>query len=77
MMEQNPFLSWTTILGIMFILIGIAIIVIPLLARYLTDVEKIHPLLLVGVKLDGFYVGTSPILIIALVAIYLLLRYYS
>ncbi|MEM1946366.1 MAG: hypothetical protein QXH12_06835 [Candidatus Caldarchaeum sp.] len=76
-MEQNPFLSWTTILGIMFILIGIAIIVIPLLARYLTDVEKIHPLLLVGVKLDGFYVGTSPILIIALVAIYLLLRYYS
>ncbi|MEM2237697.1 MAG: hypothetical protein QXR26_06025 [Candidatus Caldarchaeum sp.] len=76
-MGQNAFFSWTTLLGIVFILIGLAFIVIPLVARYFKDVERIHPLLLVGVRLDGLYVGTSPILIIALLAIYLLLRYWS
>ncbi|MEM4303597.1 MAG: hypothetical protein QXQ70_06870 [Candidatus Caldarchaeum sp.] len=76
-MEQNAFFSSPTLLGIVFILIGLAFIVIPLIARYFTDVERIHPLLLVGVRLDGLYVGTSPILIIALIAVYLLLRYWS
>ncbi|MCS7129687.1 MAG: hypothetical protein RMH74_05330 [Candidatus Caldarchaeum sp.] len=76
-MQQDMLSSWTTILGLTLILLGFALLVVPLVARYFADVEKVHPLLLIGWRLDGLYVGTSPILIIALLAVYLLLRYLS
>ncbi len=76
-MQTNNLFSMTTMLGFILILIGLALIVIPLLSKYFMDVEKIHPLLLVGVRVDNLYIGTSPILIIAILAIYLFLRYYS
>jgi len=76
-MQQDVITGWSTLLGLTLILLGFAILVLPLVARHLTDVEKIHPLLLIGWRFDGFYVGTSPLLIIALLAVYLLLRYLS
>ncbi|MCS7138333.1 MAG: hypothetical protein RMK31_02020 [Candidatus Caldarchaeum sp.] len=76
-MQQDMLSSWTTMLGLTLILLGFALLVVPLVARYFADVEKVHPLLLIGWRLDGLYVGTSPILIIALLAVYLILRYFS
>lgn len=75
-MQQDLLTGWTTFLGLLLIIVGAALIALPFLTRYLGDVEKIHPLLLIGVKLDGVYIGTSPILIIALVILFLLLRNY-
>lgn len=76
-MEQQYLTSWTTFLGILLILLGLAVIAIPFLARYFTDIEKIHPLLLIGYRADGLFIGTSPILIIALLLIYLVMRALS
>ena len=76
-MEQQYFTSWTTFLGLLLILLGLAVIAIPFLARYFTDIEKIHPLILIGYRTDGLFIGTSPILIIALLLIYLFIRALS
>ncbi|MEM2095358.1 MAG: hypothetical protein QXX19_03120 [Candidatus Caldarchaeum sp.] len=76
-MQQDVFTGWSTLLGLTLILLGFALLVLPFVARYLADVDKINPLLLIGWRFDGLYIGTSPLLIIALLAVYLLLRYLS
>jgi len=76
-MQQDHFMSWTTLMGILFIIVGVSFLIIPLILRYVDDIEKIHPLLVFGYRFDGTFIGTSPILIITLIIIYLLLRYYS
>jgi len=76
-LEQPYYLSWTTFLGILLILLGLAVIAIPVLARYFTNLEKIHPLLLIGYRSDGLFIGTSPLLIIVLLLVYLILRALS
>ena len=44
---------------------------LPAILRLGLRVEKLHPLLFMGKRMDGIYIGTSPIIIIILVAIYL------
>jgi uncharacterized membrane protein HdeD (DUF308 family) len=39
-LEQQYLTSWTTFLGILLILLGLAVIAIPFLARYFIDIEK-------------------------------------
>lgn len=64
-------------LGLLLIVVGAVLIAIPFLARYLTDIERIHPLLLVGFRVDGIFIGTSPLLILILVLVFLAMRYFT
>ncbi len=66
-------LSPIMFLGIVLIIVGIVLIILPLIARAGIRLEEIHPLILLGRRFDGIYIGTSPILIIILVVIYAVL----
>lgn len=66
-------LSLLTFMGLFLILVGLFLVFIPFIVKLGVKLENIHPLLLVWRKIDGFYIGTSPLLLIILVAIYLLL----
>ncbi|MEM0440711.1 MAG: hypothetical protein QXY84_05070 [Candidatus Caldarchaeum sp.] len=74
-MHQDLFSGWAIMLGLLLIIVGATLIAIPFLARYFTDLEKVHPLLLIGFRVDGIFVGTSPILILILLLVFLLLRF--
>ncbi|MCD6248054.1 MAG: hypothetical protein J7J17_01170 [Hadesarchaea archaeon] len=58
-MQTHP-LTW---LGIFFILLGVALVLIPVLRQYI-DVSKVPPWLIYVYHSDGFYFATSPILIL-------------
>ncbi|GBC75742.1 hypothetical protein HRbin06_01064 [archaeon HR06] len=71
-----PQIEGFTLLGIFFILLGIALLLLPLLTKVinLQNLEKIPPLLLYIYKSDGFYFITSPLLlIISLIFLFLYL----
>ena len=74
MFERQP-LNGLFFLGILLIILGLILILIPLLARIGLRLENVHPLLLWGKRFDGVYIGTSPILIIIMIAVYLLLLF--
>ena len=70
-MEERFILSTLAFLGIILIITGIILVLLPAILRLGLRVEKLHPLLFMGKKIDGIYIGTSPIIIIILIAIYL------
>jgi len=72
-MLEKQFLNSLTFLGILLIILGIILLLIPLIAKLGLKVEEVHPLLLWGRRFDGVYIGTSPLLIIVLIVIYLVL----
>ena len=70
-MEERLILSTLAFLGIILIITGIILVLLPAILKLGLRVDKLHPLLFMGKKIDGIYIGTSPIIIIILVAIYL------
>jgi len=60
-------------LGIFFIILGAVLLLIPFFLKLGLKLEEIHPIILIGKRFDGVYVGTSPIVIIVLVALYLII----
>jgi len=70
-MEERLILSTLAFLGIILIITGIILVLLPAILRLGLRIEKLHPLLFMGKKIDGIYIGTSPIIIIILIAIYL------
>jgi len=66
-------LSPIIFLGIVLVIVGIVLMILPLIVRAGIRLEEVHPLILLGRRFDGIYIGTSPILIIILVAIYAVL----
>ena len=70
-MEERLIFSTLAFLGIILIITGIILVLLPAILRLGLRVEKLHPLLFMGKRMDGIYIGTSPIIIIILVAIYL------
>ena len=70
-MEERFIFSTLAFLGIILIITGIIIVLLPAILKLGLRVDKLHPLLFMGKKIDGIYIGTSPIIIIILVAIYL------
>lgn len=74
-MLEKQLLNSLTFLGILLIVLGIIFLLMPLLMRLGLRLEEVHPILLWGRRLDGVYIGTSPLLIIILIAIYLLLAF--
>ncbi|MCS7094703.1 MAG: hypothetical protein NZ988_02695 [Thaumarchaeota archaeon] len=59
--------------GILLAVVGLSLVLLSVLYRLLPRFEELHPLLLWTVRLDGLTVGTSPLLLIALLLVYLLL----
>lgn len=61
-------------LGILFIILGIALILVPIIAKSFSSVqlEQIPWILLWVYKSDGFWFATSPILIIIGIIMYIL-----
>ena len=68
---QNPF----NIFGVTLILIGVALLIVPIIAKIIptVDLEKIPWLILYVYRSDGFVFITSPLLIIAGVTYFLLM----
>jgi len=64
--------SFFILVGLMFLVLGLVFLLIPLILKLGLKLENIHPLILWWKKIDGFYVGTSPILLIILLAVYFL-----
>ncbi|RLG05912.1 MAG: hypothetical protein DRN59_03875 [Thaumarchaeota archaeon] len=69
--QSNPLIF----LGAILIILGIILILLPTLSKLGLRLEEIHPLLLLGKRFDGVYIGTSPLLIIILIALYLLILF--
>ena len=72
-MEERFILSTLAFMGIILIIVGMILVLLPTILKLGLKVEKLHPLLFMGKKIDGIYIGTSPIIIIILIAIYLAL----
>ena len=53
-----------TLLGVFLIAVGIVLVVLPLIAKYIPNVEEIPWIFLWVYRRDGFVFATSPILII-------------
>ena len=70
-MEERFILSTLAFLGIILIITGIILVLLPAILKLGLRVDKLHPLIFMGKKIDGIYIGTSPIIIIILVTIYL------
>ncbi|MCX8187229.1 MAG: hypothetical protein N3F65_01295 [Nitrososphaeria archaeon] len=60
-------------LGAILIVLGIILVLLPIIQKIAPSLEKAHPLLIIGKRVDGVYIGTSPILFIVLTAIYIVL----
>jgi hypothetical protein len=63
-------LTW---LGVAFILIGVALIILPVIGKYL-DLSRIPPWLIYIYRGNGFYFVTSPLLLV--LSIVFLLLYF-
>jgi len=68
--------SGAVILGFILIIVGVMLVALPLFGSWLERAGRVHPLLLWGVRVNGFFIGTSPILIIALLLVYLFLTFW-
>ncbi len=53
-----------TVLGLLLILLGFLLIMIPVVSRSFPSLEKIPPIIWWTYRSDNFYFATSPILII-------------
>ncbi len=65
-----------TLIGIALILAGAVLILGSVVLRYLPEAREVHPLLFVPVRIGDLTIGTSPLLILVLLALYLLLTWW-
>ncbi len=68
-------LDFFTFIGVFLIILGAVFLLILLLVKLGADFKSVHPLILLGKRFDGVYIGTSPILIIILLLVYLALAF--
>ncbi len=72
-MFEKEALNPLAFFGILLIIIGALLLIMPLIARIGVKLEEIHPLILFGKRFDGVYIGTSPLLIIIFTVLYAIL----
>lgn len=70
-MLGKEILSPLMLLGIMLMIVGAILLILPLIARMGIRLEEVHPLILLGKRFNGVYIGTSPLLIIIMAALYI------
>jgi hypothetical protein len=66
---RDPLIS----LGIFLVILGGVLLALGLIGRVVPRLEELPPILYVQKTIDGVSVGTSPILIILLIVIYIVL----
>lgn len=66
---RDPFIG----LGVFLIVIGLLLIALALASRVMPRLQDLPPILYVSTRLDGVTIGTSPIIIIILILVYLLI----
>ncbi len=64
------------LIGIGLVVVGTILILGSLVLRYLPEVKELHPLLFLSVKVGEVTIGTSPLLMLVLLALYLLLIWW-
>jgi hypothetical protein len=57
-------------MGLLLVLVGVLLIVVPLLIRHLPDLERLPWFILYIYRADGFFFATSPILLVVLVLLW-------
>ncbi|RLG03129.1 MAG: hypothetical protein DRN60_02030, partial [Thaumarchaeota archaeon] len=62
-MEERLIFSTLAFLGIILIITGIILVLLPAILKLGLRIDKLHPLLFMGKRMDGIYIGTSPIII--------------
>lgn len=68
MESYQPF----TLIGIVFIVAGILLVILPLIAQHIPSLEKIPWIIIWTYKSDNFIFATSPILIIITILSFIL-----
>jgi hypothetical protein len=63
------------LVGIGLVIAGAVLILGSLMLRHLPELREVHPLLFVSVRVGDLTIGTSPLLILVLLALYLLLMW--
>jgi hypothetical protein len=63
------------LVGIGLVIAGAVLILGSLILRHLPELREVHPLLFVSVRVGDLTIGTSPLLILVLLALYLLLMW--
>jgi len=73
MMKDSELMSPFVFLGILLIIVGVMLVALPILLRFIPKLEEVHPFIFWWFKVDGTTVGTSPAFILAAVLIYLII----
>jgi len=73
MMKDSELMSPFVFLGILLIIVGVMLVALPILLRFIPKLEEVHPFIFWWFKVDGVTVGTSPAFIMAAVLIYLII----
>jgi len=73
MMKDSELMSPFVFLGILLIIVGVMLVALPILLRFIPKLEEVHPFIFWWFKVDGVTVGTSPAFILAAVLIYLII----
>ena len=76
MEEMESYYRPFTVMGLILILSGIILVILPFIARHLPNLEKLPWILIWVYRKNGFYFVTSPLLII-LSIISILLNLYG
>jgi hypothetical protein len=63
------------LVGIGLVIAGAVLILGSLMLRHLPELREVHPLLFVSVRVGDLTIGTSPLLILVLLALHLLLMW--
>jgi len=64
-----------TLIGIGLVIAGAVLILGSLMLRHLPELREVHPLLFISIRVGDLTIGTSPLLILVLLALYLLLMW--
>ncbi len=64
MSTMEPYYRPFTALGLLLIVCGLILVLIPVIARYLPSLDKLPWIILWVYRKNGFYFATSPLLII-------------
>ena len=61
---MEPNYQPSTILGLLLIVFGLLLVLLPFLARYLPSLDQVPWFLIWVYRRDGFYFATSPLLLL-------------
>lgn len=73
MIRDGELMSPLVFLGILLIVVGVMLIALLALLKFIPKLEEIHPFVFWWFRINGVTVGTSPAFILAAILIYIIL----